>query len=107
VIGQDKKNLAALVIPHWPALATALGTSPETPPGSLIKDPRAARIVREDISDVMNQNGGFKSCEFVHRVALLDYVFSDENETLTQTMKLRRRVILEKFAVEAAALYQT
>ena len=106
VIGQDKKNLAALVVPDWPALAMALGTSPETPADRLIKDPRAARIVREDIADVMTQNGGFKPWEFVHRVALLDFVFSDENGTLTQTMKLRRRAILEKFAAEAAALYQ-
>lgn len=105
VVGQDHKNVAALVVPCWPALAAALGLPPEATPEQIIANPRAARVVREDIAAMMHKDGGFSPHEFVHRVALLDTEFSDQDGTLTQTMKVRRRVVMEKYAAQIAALY--
>lgn len=105
LVGQDQKVLGALVVPNGPALAAALGLPEDTDLKTLCADQRAAKVVRDSIAHVMRSNGGFKEFEAVTRVALLDEPFSEENGLLTQTMKIRRNVVSERYTDTIRALF--
>ncbi|MHC4548225.1 MAG: AMP-dependent synthetase/ligase [Planctomycetota bacterium] len=86
LVGQDRKTLAALIVPE--------------------PDPRPTEDrIREELRLRTGVNGGFRSFEAVHRFALLDEPFTVETGLLTQTLKMRRNVIAERYAETIASLY--
>jgi long-chain acyl-CoA synthetase len=85
IVGQDRKNLAALVVPD-----------PE-------KNPTDERI-----HDLLRRKtgvpGGFRTFEAVHRFARVE-AFTPENGLLTPTLKMRRNRIAERYAAVVESLY--
>jgi long-chain acyl-CoA synthetase len=83
VVGQDRKALAALVVPE-------------------------ADVADERIQDAMKRctgvPGGFRTFEAVHRFARVE-AFSPENGLLTQTLKMRRNAIAARHAAVIESLY--
>jgi long-chain acyl-CoA synthetase len=49
---------------------------------------------------------GVSDCEQIQRFALLPRALSVENEELTPTLKLRRKVVQKNFSAEIEALYK-
>jgi len=76
VVGQDKKTLGALVVPEQ-------GVTEEQ--------------IRDELRARTGPAAGFRSFEAVNRFALLDEPFTPENGLLTQTLKMRRNVIAERY----------
>ncbi len=105
-VGQDQKTLGALIVPEFPTLAEALGVPGECSPAEVLAHPHAVKVIRDDIAAVMAADGGFKTHEHVSRIALLEEPFTEANGLLTQTLKLRRRVVMEKYADIVARLYE-
>lgn len=97
-IGDRKRFTAALVVPDLNAIGRLLELS-ETPS---IDDPRVAQIMREGFTKGMS---GLSSFERIKRFILIAEPFSQYNGLLTPTLKLQRRKITEKFAVEIEDLY--
>ena len=89
LVGQDRKTLVALV---WPAEGA--------PRGGALEDPLKA-VFRERTGTT----GGFRSLESVGRFAVIDEPLTPECGLMTQTLKLKRNVIAEKYADEIDALY--
>jgi long-chain acyl-CoA synthetase len=98
VVGQDQKNLGALVVPNIGPLASALGLPADSSPETVIGHGKAARVIVDEISRALKGDGGFKPSEFVSKVGLIAEPFSDENGMLTQTMKIRRNKVAENYA---------
>ena len=95
VVGQDQKVLAALLVPDPVEVARALGLSG--------KHDVAALAAREDVLELLRKEArmrtaGLKSFERITRVALLPVAPDSANGLMTQTLKLRRHVIVERFA---------
>jgi len=86
LVGQDRKHLAALVVPE-----------PEARPTD-------AQIL-EVLKAATGPRAGFRSFEAVHRFARIEEPFTPENGLLTQTLKMRRNVIAERYAREIDSLY--
>ncbi len=105
VLGQDQKNLGALVVPHMAALAGALGLSADADGADVLAHAKAARTILDDISKALKQDGGFKPSEFISKVALVAEPFSEENGILTQTMKIRRNKVTERYAEKIKQLF--
>ncbi|MDD3419984.1 MAG: AMP-binding protein [Candidatus Gastranaerophilales bacterium] len=86
LVGQDKPSLGALVVPDYENIK-ASG-----------KDGSVAQIVKEEIKTLVQQRSNFQSFERVSSVRLIDEEFSLENGLMTQTVKIKRNKVFEKYA---------
>ncbi len=107
VVGQDKKFLAALIVPNMELLeekAKELGIS-YVPPEDLLDDPEIQEYIHNEIQTQVSTKTGFKPFECVFRFKLMEKPF-EVGQELTQTLKLRRSVIDELYAKEIKALFK-
>lgn len=98
VVGSSRKYPAALIVPDWEALKSALRDAGETlaPTNEEIaKQPAAVKIVQRDVTQITAHLADY---ERVRRVALLPHEFSIDNGEMTPTLKVKRNVIDERYA---------
>ena len=94
IVGQDQKQLGALVVPSLEGFANQ-GFSKESV-AALAEDSEAHdRIVKEAKRLISNENG-FKTFEHIHGIALLPKPF-EVGEEMTNTFKIKRHVVDEKY----------
>ncbi|HEY8226114.1 MAG TPA: long-chain fatty acid--CoA ligase [Pyrinomonadaceae bacterium] len=97
VIGVGRKQPAALIVPDWENLNQALASTGENLPkdrAELSQHPTAIKIVQRDIAGLTS---GLADYERIRRVALLPNEFSIDSGELTPTLKVKRRVIDERY----------
>lgn len=95
VVGDNRNFVAALVVPD----ARAMGSDLE----SLARDPQAVERITAEAARLC---AGFSNYERVKKVALLPRELTQEAGDLTPTLKVKRRVVLERFASTLEELYQ-
>jgi long-chain acyl-CoA synthetase len=97
VVGAGRKAPAALIVPDWEALASALPT-PQAEEHTLrvawSRSPAAVKLVQTEVAELTRPLHDY---ERVRRVALLPDEFSIDGGELTPTLKVKRRVIDEKY----------
>jgi long-chain acyl-CoA synthetase len=98
VVGAGRKQPAALIVPDWEALSAALPT-PQTEEHTLhvawSRNPAAVKLIQREVSELTKSLADY---ERVRRVALLPEDFSIDGGELTPTLKVKRRVIDEKYS---------
>lgn len=107
VVGQDKKFLAALIIPNMELLeevAKEKGIS-YVSKEELLCDPEIQDYIHDEMQAQVNTKTGFKNFECVFRFKLLEKPFEVGIE-LTQTLKLRRSVIDKLYAKDIKELFK-
>lgn len=105
VVGAGRKQPAALVVPDWENLNQALKDTGEDLPTdreTLSTHPTAVKIVQRDVASLTSDLADY---ERIRRVALLPNEFSIDNGELTPTLKVKRRVIDERFGELIEELY--
>ncbi|HVG30145.1 MAG TPA: long-chain fatty acid--CoA ligase, partial [Pyrinomonadaceae bacterium] len=98
VVGAGRKQPAALIVPDWEALSSALPTpqaEEHTQRVAWSRSPEAVKLVQRDVSELTKTLADY---ERVRRVALLPEDFSIDGGELTPTLKVKRRVIDEKYS---------
>jgi len=98
VVGAGRKQPAALIVPDWEALSSALPTpqaEEHTQRVAWSRSPEAVKLVQRDVSELTKTLHDY---ERVRRVALLPEDFSIDGGELTPTLKVKRRVIDEKYS---------
>jgi long-chain acyl-CoA synthetase len=101
VIGDGHPYPVALIVPNWAAIRAEIGIA-ETVSTAVIA---ARHDVREFMQrEVAAKTADLASFEQIRRIALLPRDLTIEDGDLSPTMKIRRRVVEEKFAdvIEAA-----
>jgi len=104
VLGDKRKFPAVLIAPAFPLLEN-WARSHQVSFASrqeLVTD-RAVRTLYEQIVEDVNQN--LARFEKLKKVLLVPDEFSAENETLTASMKLRRRAVEKRYAKEIEGMY--
>jgi long-chain acyl-CoA synthetase len=107
VVGAGRKQPVALVVPDWEALTSALeGVAQPNAArrAELSLDPKVVKIVQRDIAALTSELNDY---ERVRRVALLPEEFSIDGGEMTPTLKVKRRVIDEKYGKLIDGLYGT
>ncbi|MCX7422793.1 MAG: long-chain fatty acid--CoA ligase [Planctomycetia bacterium] len=99
VTGQDQKFLTALIVPRAEVLARFGNDLP-----TLAQSAEVRQVIMDDIKMLIGANGGFKVFERVLDCRLLATEFSVGNE-LTNLLKLKRHIIVEKYQAEVASMY--
>ena len=113
VVGAGRKQPIALVVPDWEALRDSLagkaaGVANVNQRGpsdhvALSRDPAAVRLVQREVAQL---TASLHDYERVRRVALLPDELTIDGGELTPTLKVKRRVIDEKYGRLIEELYE-
>ncbi|MDR0429014.1 MAG: long-chain fatty acid--CoA ligase [Tannerellaceae bacterium] len=106
VIGDKQKFVGALIVPDFNALEDHFAQHKGITFSSkeeMVKHPDVIRLIE---SHVEEKQKDLASYEKIKRFALLPEPFTMEGRELTDTLKLRRPVILEKYAPQIEEIYK-
>ena len=105
VVGAGRKQPVALIVPDWENLNHALAEEGETAPKDhveLSKFPAAIKVVQKDVARLTSELVDY---ERIRRVALLPHEFTIDGGELTPTLKVKRKVIDERYGELIEDLY--
>ncbi|MFW5785858.1 MAG: AMP-dependent synthetase/ligase [bacterium] len=107
VVGQDQKFLGALIVPNEEkmeefAVANKIDYIEKE---ELFDHEEFREVVRKEIESLINAKSGFKIYEHVYRFKILPQHF-EQGKEMTNTLKLKRDVITEKYKREIAELFR-
>lgn len=102
VTGQDKKNLGALIVPDLESFHEAGLHEPNLT--ALIANPQTSKMIDAEIRQRVGAHTGFKPFERITTFALIGEPFRVGHE-LTNTLKLKRHVISEKYRNEIGSMH--
>ncbi|HEV2912621.1 MAG TPA: long-chain fatty acid--CoA ligase [Pyrinomonadaceae bacterium] len=105
LIGDGRKFPAALIVPDWEQLrsyAQVKGLGLETPQ-EFCQHPRILDLFQRQVDSL---TGDLAKYERVKRIALLEHEFTIEGGEMTPTLKIKRRVINEKYRDVIDRLYR-
>lgn len=105
VVGADRNYPAALIVPSFDGLREFCKRSEisYTTDAEMIQN---EQVQEKYLSEVAKFNQLFGNWEQIKRFELLDTPWGIETGELTPTMKLKRKVIMEKYADRVEALYK-
>ena len=107
VVGAGRKQPVALIVPDWESLNGALAEEGEKDApkerAALSKYPAAVKIVQRDVSKLTSELVDY---ERIRRVALLPNEFSIDGGELTPTLKVKRKVIDDRYGDLIEELYK-
>ena len=105
IYGEGKPYNICIVVPDKAILQkTAEILDVKTEVGTLIHSPIVQEFVAiEIIKSLKEKYGGY---EIPKKFIFFDTPFTVENGFLTQTLKLKRRMVVDKFKDQIATLYQ-
>ena len=104
LVGDAHKFIAALIVPNFANVEAAARQQGRTFASheQLVADPWVHELIDREVTKV---NLKLAQYETIKRFALLDHDFTFDNGQLTYTLKLKRRVIAERYADVIAELY--
>ena len=107
VVGQDQKFLGALIVPNEEKMEqfAVENKIDYIEKEELIDHEEFREAIRKEIEGLINAKSGFKIYEHVYRFRILSEHFEQGTE-MTNTLKLKRDVITEKYKREIAELFR-
>ncbi len=109
LVGQDKRQLGALVVPRIEAVylwARDQGLDLPEDLGGSPGNEKLRRLLRREINVLLSERSGSRPDERISGLALVE-PFTIENGLLTQTLKQKRQKIADRDASYIAAIYGT
>ncbi|HPQ55384.1 MAG TPA: hypothetical protein PK253_19185, partial [Spirochaetota bacterium] len=121
-IGSDRKYISAIVIPNFDSFIEYYnengiaydkskmefsdeGAVPMCVKvgGEFVNNNEFKRIIEEEIQKV---NAELESYEVIKKYMVLDYKFTPESGELTPTLKVKRKVVMDRYKKEIDAMYK-
>jgi long-chain acyl-CoA synthetase len=105
VYGSDKPHNTAVIIADYPsveAYCAKHGVNGNVPRETLLKLPQVRELFRLEIDRCSRD---FKGFELIRDFVLDGEAFTPQNDLLTQTLKIKRRNVLNKYKTELNGLY--
>ncbi len=98
LVGQDQKSLGALIIPNAEALQ-AWANSQNLPSdlAANLDNSQILNLFRDELNREIKNRPGYRADDKIAVIKLISEPFSIENGLLTQTMKIRRPVVMERY----------
>jgi long-chain acyl-CoA synthetase len=104
VVGQDKKQLGALVVPSLDGFESIGIKAADL--AELATKTEVAGRVREEVKHYISSENGFKKYEQIHDLRLLDKAF-EVGEEMTNTFKIKRHVVDEKYYALIQGIFES
>jgi long-chain acyl-CoA synthetase len=104
VIGDNRKYLSALIVPAFATLESWAKEKniPFSNRQDLIKNPEVNKLIEQEIGAQLKE---FGKVEQIRKFALLEKEWSQDTGEMTPTMKLKRKVVRQKYEKEIESLY--
>lgn len=104
LVGNERKNVAALIVPNFDALKTWAGENDvdASDISTLVTTRDVQQLIQQEIRHRLSD---FADFEQVRRFVLLEKEFSQEEDEMTPTLKLKRNVIIEKYSDMIEGMY--
>jgi long-chain acyl-CoA synthetase len=104
VIGENRKFPSALIVPEFEALQSWLESNglPAGQRVELVKDPRVNALFAGEIEHCNQHFGRYSQ---IKKFALLPEEWTIAAGELTPTLKIKRKITMQKYAAEVEALY--
>jgi long-chain acyl-CoA synthetase len=103
LVGQDQKSLGAMIVPNLEALQQ-WATSQNLPlnfsasiESEYLNQHQIINLFRDELNREVKNRPGYRADDRIARIELIAEPFSIENGLLTQTMKIRRPVVMERY----------
>lgn len=109
LVGQDQKALGALIVPNLETLQLwvteqsldlnlpSQDSSPEEVAQSNLNDQAIADLYRNELNREVKNRPGYRADDRIATFRFITQPFSQENSTMTQTFKIKRPQIREKY----------
>jgi len=104
VIGDNRKYLAALIVPAWDELENWAKANdiPFKDGADLIANAQVNILFETELGQCTKD---YARVEQIRKFKLLEHEWSQETDELTPTLKIKRRIINQKYAKEIESLY--
>jgi long-chain acyl-CoA synthetase len=104
-VGQDQKGLGALLVPDGDALERAVPRAEWDVRGGEIRSRAVQGLLRRELDRLLVRENGCRPCDRVTTFRVLAEPMTPENGLLTQTLKVRRHVVAERYADLIRSMY--
>jgi long-chain acyl-CoA synthetase len=105
VLGQDQKALGALLVPRAERLEQQVPRAQWDVRDGEVHSRDVHALLRRELDRVLVRDNGIRPCDRVAQFRVLAEPMTPENGLLTQTLKVRRHVVVERFAPLLAAMF--
>jgi len=106
VVGQDQKSLGALIVVREDCLESRVPRDQWGEGGATIDNPAVIALIKKELNSILTRENGFRPVERVHAFCVLREAMTPENGLLTQTLKVRRHVVHDRFAEQIRAMFE-
>ncbi len=106
-VGQDQKGLGALLVPNFETLEREVPRSDWDVRDGELHGKAVHTLMRRELDRLVTRDNGCRPCDRVTTLRVLAEPLTPENGLLTQTMKVRRHVVVERFAATLARMFGT
>ena len=104
-VGQDQKSLGALIVPRMDALEREVPRSRWDVRDGVLHGREVQALLRRELDRVLVRENGMRPCDRVASLRVLAEPLTPENGLLTQTMKVRRHVVAQRYAGLLAEMF--
>ena len=101
VIGDERPYVTALIVPDWRTLQVVHGI--EGSPEELCEDERARAVVQGSVDELNRDLGSWETIKYF---TLLPHDFTEESGELTPTLKVKRRIVQERYRDPIETMYR-
>jgi long-chain acyl-CoA synthetase len=98
IIGESKPYVTALIVPDWGAVTKRVAGRPD----ELVNDKRVIELVQQAVDGVNKRVGNWEAIKYF---TLLPRAFTEEAGEITPTLKIKRKVIAQKYAPQIDSMY--
>jgi long-chain acyl-CoA synthetase len=98
IIGESKPYVTALIVPDWAAVTKRVPGRPE----DLVDDKRVIALIEQGVEAVNKRLGSWEAIKYF---TLLPRAFNEESGEITSTLKIKRKVIAQRYAPQIDSMY--
>ncbi|MFQ3629635.1 MAG: AMP-binding protein [Cyanobacteriota bacterium] len=102
LVGQDQRMIGALVVPNLETLeswAATQGEAVRNADGTINLESKPVQdLIRRELTQAVQNRPGFRPDERIGPFRILSEPFTVDNGLLTQTLKVRRNVVMERYS---------
>jgi long-chain acyl-CoA synthetase len=98
VIGESRPYVTALIVPDWVAVTRQVPGKPE----DLVHDERVIALIEHGVEAVNKRVGNWEAIKYF---TLLPRSFSEEAGEITPTLKIKRKIVAQRYADQIESMY--
>lgn len=98
LVGQDQRSLGALIVPNMEALQKWLETQNISSEKIDLESKIVQDLFRQELNSEVQNRPGYRADDRIGPFQLIEEQFSIENGLMTQTLKIRRHIVMDKYS---------